>query len=70
MSATSQTEMIAQAIEDDDLVPLGEKKAQESEGAIYVPFPQPHARNQGLEQSSQVKVYLHAPSGALVVISS
>jgi len=72
MSAESRNpaERVADALDDDDLVPLGERKAQENgEGdAIYLPYPQPHARNQGLEQSAAVEVFLHASTGAVVLI--
>jgi hypothetical protein len=51
------------------LVPLGERRAQEKQGSVYVPFAQPHARYHGIEQSKNVRYALHAPSGALVVPS-
>jgi len=64
----NQAELIAQTLDDDDLIPLGERKAQEvgENDAIYLPFPQPHARNQGLEQSSPVKVYFHPSTKAVI----
>ena len=62
-------ERVVDALEGEDLVPLGSFKAQETgEGGIMVPFPQPHARNAGLQQSSDVKISLHAPTGGIVVI--
>lgn len=49
-------------------LPLGQKRVQEISGASYVPFPQPHARHFGLEQSVQVETHIDARTGALVVL--
>ena len=68
MSAGSPTKHIAKAIDDDELTPLGEKRVQEQDGAFYLPFPQPFAENEGLEQSTSVSVYRHDPTGAIVYL--
>jgi hypothetical protein len=68
MSAESPTERIADAIEDDDLTPLGSKRAQEQDGAVYLPFPQPFARNEDVTQSTEVDVFRHDATGAIIHI--
>lgn len=69
MSAqTEARELLGEVIDDDSLVPLGERNAQEKQGSVYVPFPQPHARQRGIKQSTTVRYALHAPTGALVVL--
>lgn len=49
-------------------LPLGERKVQEIGDACYVAFPQPHAREFGVEQSATVEAHIHAGTGALVVL--
>lgn len=69
MSAQTQArELLGDVIDDDSLVPLGERSAQEKQGSVYIPFPQPHARQCGIEQSTTVRYALHAPTGALLVL--
>jgi len=38
--------------------------------SIYVPYPQPHARNQDIEQSSEVELALLAGTGVIMVAPS
>lgn len=66
-SRPTPTELIAEAMDEDELVPIGERKAVNWGGSIYVPFPQPHARQQVLEQSSEVEAFLHPQTGALII---
>jgi len=70
MSEPSQSEKLAEAFGDLDLIPLGTRKAQEqgNGSAVYLPFPQPHARNQGIEQSTSIEIGLHPPTGAVVFL--
>lgn len=53
---------------EDSLLALGERKAQEHGDGYYVPFPQPHARHFGIEQSSTVEIHIDSRTGALVVL--
>lgn len=53
----------------DELVALGDKKAIPSgDGAVYYPYPQPHARNRNVEPSTPAAVFLHPPTSALIVV--
>ncbi|MBO4248878.1 hypothetical protein IL252_13725 [Halomicrobium sp. IBSBa] len=62
---------VGRALSDSPVVPLGDAKAQEQGGSsIYVPYPQPHARNQGIEQSSEVELALLAGTGVIMVAPS
>ncbi|WP_255198022.1 hypothetical protein [Halorarius litoreus] len=56
------------AFEDDDVVGLGERKAIDRNGATYVPVPNPQARNRGVVPGVSVEVYIHAPTGAFIVL--
>ena len=66
----SPTERVHRALQDnsDDLTLLGSRRAQDHDGGIYVPYPQPHARNDGVEQSTEIDIYRHDPTGAIVVL--
>lgn len=44
------------------------RSAQENNTGIYVSWPQPHARNQGIEQGTDVEVLLHAETGAMIYL--
>jgi hypothetical protein len=69
MSTKLSPKEIIVAASDDDVIDLGEFRAQEvGNGGINVPYPQPHARNAGLEQSSPVEIYFHAGTGGIVVM--
>ena len=63
----SPDELLGKAT-DSELTALGERKVQEQDGACYLPFPQPFASNEGLEQSTSVDVYRHDPTGAIVYL--
>jgi len=65
MTQKTPRELIAE-VSEGDLTPLGTRKAQSDDGAIYVCWPQPFASNQGLEQSTEIEVYRHDPTGAMV----
>lgn len=56
------------AFEDDDVVGLGERKAIDRNGATYVPTPNPQARNRGVVPGVSVEVYIHAPTGAFIML--
>lgn len=55
---------------DDALLPLGERKVQDigKSPTAYVAYPQPHARNNGLTQSTKVDLYIDGITGALLVL--
>jgi hypothetical protein len=62
-------QLVAEAYQDEMVAPLGEFLAQKTgNGGIRVPFPQPHARQAGLAQSQPVEIYLHVPTGGIIVI--
>lgn len=55
--------------ESDGLVGLGEKRAIPSgDCAVYYPWPQPHARNRGVEPGTRAKIYLHPAMNVLLVV--
>ena len=67
-SATTARTKANELFPDGSLLALGGKKVQKFSGACYVPFPQPHARNFGLEQSEEVETHIDSRTGALVVL--
>lgn len=67
-SATAPRTRANELFPEDSLLALGERKAQEHGDGCYVPFPQPHARNFGVEQSSTVDIHIDSRTGALVVL--
>lgn len=57
------------AFEGDDVVCIGEgKKVQDYNGAAYLPWPQPHARRNGVSKGADVDLYVHGSTGVLVVV--
>lgn len=67
-SAMSPRTRANELFPDGSLLGLGSKNVQEISGACYVPFPQPHARQFGLEQSEEVQTFIDSRTGALVVL--
>lgn len=67
-SATAPRTKANELFPDGSLLALGGKKVQEIDGACYLPYPQPHARNFDLEQSAEVQTYIDSRTGALVVL--
>lgn len=62
--------MVSEAFGSKDTIPLGTRTAlNQGEGdSIYVPYPQPHARNTGIEHESKVDIHLHGPTGAVIIM--
>jgi hypothetical protein len=58
----------AASIDTSTLVPLDPKSAQEKERCVYVPYPQPHARQAGVDHQAKVTPVLHAPTGAMIIL--
>lgn len=56
------------AFENDDVVGLGERRAVDRNGATYVPVPNPQARLRGIVPGVGVEVFIHAGSGAFIII--
>lgn len=57
------------AFEEDDVVCIGENKKVQANGtASYVPWPQPHARRNGVHAGEGVDVYVHGTTGVLLVV--
>lgn len=56
------------AFEDDGVVELGDRKAINKSGATYVPMPNPQARQRGIVPGVFVTVFIHASTGAFIVI--
>lgn len=68
MSSASPRTRANELFPEGSLLALGEKLVQEISGSYYVPFPLPHARNFGLEQSAEVDIHIDSRTGALVVL--
>lgn len=56
------------AFESQSVVALGEKRAIDKNGATYVPYSQPHARNNGVVPTAAVTCFLHPSTGALIIV--
>lgn len=51
-----------------ELVELDDKSAVKNGGGVYVPWPQPHARNVGVTPKTSVSPVLHSPTGAIILL--
>lgn len=57
------------ALDGDDLLGLGTRKAISSgESAVYYPFPQPFARERGVDPGTDAEVFLHPETNVLLVV--
>lgn len=57
------------AFEEDNVVCIGESKKVSGNGtAVYIPWPQPNARRNGVHPKSEVDTYVHGPTGVLLVV--
>lgn len=69
MGARSPRAKVNDLFSADSLLALGSKRVQEQGGgSFYIPYPEPHASNFGLQQSAEVETYIDARTGALVVL--
>jgi len=68
MSATP-AERALEALDDDNVVPLGDYKVQQNgDGGFSITFPAPAARKNDLEAGDEVDGFLYGSNGALVFI--
>ena len=68
MPKKTPEEVVSLMMESEKAVPLGEYSAWNSgNGGVVVPFPQPYARNAGLEGGGDVEIYLDTETGGIYI---
>jgi hypothetical protein len=67
MSRSGARSRVLDALDPDDFIELEDRQAKPDGSAIYVPWPQPHARKAGVDGATGVRPYVH-PSGALLYL--
>jgi hypothetical protein len=67
MSRNDARSRVLEAFDPDDFVELDGKQAKPDGSAVYVPWPQPHARKANVDGSTTVRPYVH-PSGAMLFL--
>ena len=68
MPSTDDLRLAAKALEEDDVLDLGERSAQANGSSVYGVYPQPFAEDNGLEQGSRLRVGYHPPTKAVVLV--
>jgi hypothetical protein len=56
------------ALSEETLVPLGTGKVQADGTARYIPYPQPFARFDGVEPTTEVSYVRHSPTESLIIL--